>query len=1099
MTRRWLDNNDHATLKVFQIMKRTLASFGVATTLIVVVLSTTSLHSLAANPRKPNLPPEAWKQTGNLIPNGSFEDGLDNWQPPGFSTPSGQGNWTTHRFDDFEIVDGAAVHGDRHVRFVPREKLSVTLSPKASVKVFKGCTYSFKVSFKRNLSAIDVTRTTPSLRIIYRDANGAKTPNGAGNKGYYYHATRNKDTIVDEWTTAVYSFTVDRASEVESVYLTLFFFDEGTIELDNVGFFNDTVRGQFVPREYTTEFIVVDGDQARLGLPETTIPMVESAPIIDGKPNDETWTTAKKNLLVNAITGGKSKQSTEFQMAHDEENLYVFVRAVEKGQESHRHGPAARDAQEIYGHDAVEVYLQPPSSDAAYYQIVANPVGGVLGRKWLKPGERTEWRGKGIQVGGYVHTDYWNVEFTIPFADLGISTPEPGETWRANICRMEVPGSRNWNAWSSTGGEFHRPKRFGLLKFVASDTVAKDSHTLRGKLVDELGKALGGIPVKAFGRIERTDPHGFYLFEGVTGGEQYISIVSPKHKEIHGKVLIENDVENVSPVTVVRRDPFLPAFAGPVGDGPMAWVSASITEPPSMEETPLAADLIEKLTLRAARGETKVTAVSIFSNQDFSAPKVTLTSLKGLNGTIPVTKLDVSWVQRMLKPVHYQGPEEDAEFVWRFLWKEPPAALKKGQLRLLTLAIEIPKETKSGDYAGELVLTSGGQRVSVLPVELTVAAFELDRPKERAGAFLNVKRGSLGDANPKWNDIVLADMAAHGATTVYAWTGIDFSSAGIPRIDRAEDSLRMQIQYGMKPPYAIKFSLEQLAQVIGVKFKERHAMDVESLKTKETEFRAAVQRGVDAVRELEKRFGLKRDDLVLFWSDEVFIGDRLEPWLATARIVKEYTDNPLSLTFDPRQEDKWMQVEPFVRVPFYHGRNLDTWIDNDTRTYEALKERLDAKGDVALAYYNITRTDITAEYSRIINGLWLWRTPLNAQMHWTYFWGDQDAMVGVREGERLAPYFALAAPHPTKQEMVSTLDWENLREGVTDHRYITTLENAIEQSGPSKAATVAKARALLAEMWSVDPRVTESAKAITAADYDRRRALMYNYIENLLN
>jgi len=1071
---------------------------------VLAVLSLTALNVASAatintESAKPDLPPEAWEQTGNLLAHGSFENGLEGWQSPSFSTPDGQGGWTSHDFDDFEIVMGETVHGEKHLKFSPPKKLSLTLSPKASVKVFKGCTYSFKVSFKRNLSSLDVTRTTPSLRVIYRDVNGVMTPNGAGDKGYYYHATRNKESIVDAWTSAVYTFTVDPASDVEAVYLTIYIFDAGTIELDNVGFFNDTVRDQFVPKEYTTEFVVVDDDEARLGLPEATIPRVEAAPAIDGRLNDEAWKAAKENLLVNAITGGKPKQSTEFQMAHDERNLYVFIRAVEKGQESHQHGPAVRDAQEIYANDAVEVYLQPAGTDGAYYQIVANPKGGLLDLKWLRPGEEMSWQAKGIQVGGDVHTDDWNVELTIPFADLGVAAPKPGDTWRANVCRTEVPGSRNWNAWSSTGGEFHRPERFGLLRFVGIGKVVQDSLTLRGKLVDENGKALGGIPVKAFGRIERTDPQGHYVFENVTAGAQYISIISPKHTEIHGKVLIKNSVENVPPVTVFRRDPFRPAFSGPIGDGPIAWVNASITEPPLMTDAPKSVDLLEKISLRAAKGETKAKAVSIFTNRNFSAPDVALVQLKGANGSIPAAQVDVRWVQRMLKPVHYQGPVEDADFVWRFLWQEPPAELKKDQLRLLVLTVDIPREIESGNYTGELVLTSSGQTVTTLPVELTVGAFALDQPEERAGAFLNVKRGSLGEAGPQWNDIVLKDMVAHGATTVYAWAGINFSRDGIPHTGPAEESLRMQIQYGMKPPYAIKFSIEQLAQVLGVKFKDRHAIDIESLKAKETEFRTAVQRGVEAVRALEKRFDLQRDDLVLFWSDEVFIGERLEPWLATARIVREYTDNPLSLTFDPRQEEKWQKVEPFVEVPFYHGRNLDTWIDNDTRTYEALKERLEKKGDVALAYYNITRTDITPEYSRIINGLWLWRTPLNAQMHWTYFWGSQDAMVGVREGERLAPYFALAAPHPTKQEMVSTLDWENLREGVTDHKYITTLENAIKHAAPGKADTVEKAQALLAEMWSVDPRVSESAGTISAAEYDRRRALMYDYIEDLRN
>ncbi|TWU34297.1 carbohydrate-binding family 9-like protein [Novipirellula artificiosorum] len=943
----------------------------------------------------------------------------------------------------------------------------------------------------------DLRWASPSLRVIFRDADGNNLPNQAGGKYYVYSSTRNKEPIVDTWTAAVYSFTIAAESKVDSVLLSIFLYDAGTIEIDNVGLFNDTVRSRTVPNEHTSEFRQVDGDASRFGLPQATVPKIDTAVKIDGKPDDPVWQHGKQNLLVNAISGGRAPQATEFQIAHDTENLYLFVRAVERGQESHHHGPSGHDAPEIHRCDSIEIFLQPPTSGDAYYQIAVNPAGGIYDRKWIGPGNETAWDADGVIVGGYHHFDYWNVEVKIPLSDLGIRFPTPGSLWRANVCRTEVPGQRNWNAWSSTGGEFHRPKRFGILKFAEDDLAGENTHTLRGTLIDGDAQPLKDVPVKAFGRIERTDAHGVYVFDDVPGGKHVISILSPKHTEMHGQVSITNQLENVAPVTVQRRDPFQPDFTGPLGRDAVGWIHGSITEPPNMREQPGRADLVQSILLHAAKGETKAVAVSLFANQMLDHPDLQLTRLSGRKGVIDGDRISIGWVQRMLKPVHYQGPQDDALFVWRFVWNEPPKVFHRGQLRLITVKIDIPEDTQSGEYSGDLVLKSKDQLVSTIPINLSVGDFKLDQPAERAGAFLNIKRGSLDDADPRWAEIVFADMAAHGARTVMFWQGIVFDSSGQPITEAAEHSLRMQMKHSMSPPYAIKFSVEQLARTIGVEFKEPHAIDIPSLQAKEMLFRDAVSRGAAAVRDLEKKFALKPKSLVLFWSDEVFIGERLDPWMYTANIVREYTDNPIGLTFDPRQEDKWRLVEPLVEAPFFHGRNLDTWIDNDERTYQTLRERLESKGGVGLAYYNITRTDVTPEYARICNGLWLWQTPLNAQMHWTYFWGDQDALVGVREGERLAPYFALAAPHPTKMEMVSTLDWENLREGVTDHQYITTLENAIESAGPEQAAAVEKAKALLAEMWAVDPRVTETAKAIDAAEWDRRRSALFESISEL--
>jgi hypothetical protein len=56
------------------------------------------------------------------------------------------------------------------------------------------------------------------------------------------------------------------------------------------------------------------------------------------------------------------------------------------------------------------------------------------------------------------------VELAIPLGSLGVARPPRGQTWRANFNRERRPVGE-LSAWSPTGGFFHRPAHFGIVKF----------------------------------------------------------------------------------------------------------------------------------------------------------------------------------------------------------------------------------------------------------------------------------------------------------------------------------------------------------------------------------------------------------------------------------------------------------------------------------------------------------------------------------------------------------------------------------------------------------------------------------------------------------
>ncbi|TWU66644.1 hypothetical protein V7x_22140 [Crateriforma conspicua] len=1053
----------------------------------------------ADQPDLSKLPVEALQQTENLIANPSFENGWDQWTPPKVSHQVAKNQWESEPYEDYQWIRQDSLDGQQHVQIRSDQSQTISFSPRRSVKVYRGCTYRFQISYRRQLVAMEPSRTTPSLRVIFHDADGNATVNDPDGKYYVYHDTRDKSTNTDAWTSATYTFTVNPNSNVDRVNLSVFLYDQGTIAFDGAAFYNDTARGQSEPTEPTTQWVALSSPTVDKARPQIGIRPKSGPLTIDGRSDDAGWQSVRPLSLVRSIDGGKSSPTTTFQVTRDADAIYFFARAVETGQESHRHGSDLRNDLSIHNHDCIDLFLQPDPASGTYFQITMNPKGGLVTRKWNGRDNEVPWVPSDVEIAGHIDFDYWTVEAAIPLDALGAAKPLQSSTWAANVCRAEVPGTRNWNAWSYTGGDFHHPNRFGWFRFVDPSSAAADMlSTVKGTVLDTTGKPLAGIPINAMGRIERTNADGVFRFEDVAIGTHRFAVLSPLHEPLQGDVSVKRDFENIAPIQIDRRDPFRVAFDMPQSDQARAaqWLSASLTEPPAMDQP---SPQITSMELIAARGETKAFAVSALVHQDLASPSVQLSELKSNDSVIGPADVSVRWVQRMLQPVHYQGPKDDAVFVWRFLWDEPPATLSSGQLRLLVGTINIPADAPAGTYTGQFTLRSADQSVATLPVSLRVGDFELRSPDKRAGAFLNISKGSLFQAGPQWESVVMQDMADHQATTMHYWAGISFGSDGNPVTRAAEQSLRLQQQYGMKPPYSIKFSVEQLAQVLGVEFLDRHAIDIESLKAKETEFREAVQRGVAAVVDLEKQFGLPANSLVLFWSDEVFIGQRLEPWIYTAKIVRQYTDNPIGLTFDPRDVEKWDRVEPLVDVPFFHGRNLDLWSSEENHSYDQLHQRIDASGDVPFAYYNIIRTSITPEYARLVNGYWLWQTPVHSQMHWTYYWGDQDAMVGVREGDRIAPFFALAAPHPSRPQMLSTLDWENLREGVTDHRYVVTLEHAIERAGPDKKATVDRAKRFLDSLRQTGPVVDDAARQLDAADYTKRRTEMHRLISELMS
>jgi len=181
----------------------------------------------------------------------------------------------------------------------------------------------------------------------------------------------------------------------------------------------------------------------------------------------------------------------------------------------------------------------------------------------------------------------------------------------------------------------------------------------------------------------------------------------------------------------------------------------------------------------------------------------------------------------------------------------------------------------------------------------------------------------------------------------------------------------------------------------------------------------------------------------------------------------------ITLHNDPRRDvaEMMRRCDPFVDVRCYNGHCMDSWL-RAGNTFDDLRRELDAAGDEAWIYHNIRGAFFPAEWTRLVNGFYLWNSPLRVHVPWMYY-AYQGNPFDATDGPRLrGGDFAYAVPDPgDPTRMIPTRHWEAFREGIDDLRYLGTLEAWIDE----RPAT-AQAAAASAWLASLRSRVTPSAE-----------------------
>lgn len=252
--------------------------------------------------------------------------------------------------------------------------------------------------------------------------------------------------------------------------------------------------------------------RAKVEVPEEklrpiSIPKVDSAPTIDGRPDEENWKSAavfKDFYQTNPGDNTTPSKPTEVYMMYDEHHLYVAFKCWDE-KDKIRATLAKRD--EVFSEDNVRMWLDTFNDQRRAYVIGFNPLG------IQQDGIFTEGQGADFSVDivmeskGVIEDWGWSVEAKIPFKSLRYAAGK-GKLWGFNVARNIDRLNDEFNQWlpddRNVSGFLVKHGKIGGLDEIKAERTLEIVPSIT---VSQTGSRKRTLPNAAFNNpIGRFDP-----------------------------------------------------------------------------------------------------------------------------------------------------------------------------------------------------------------------------------------------------------------------------------------------------------------------------------------------------------------------------------------------------------------------------------------------------------------------------------------------------------------------------------------------------------------------------------------------------------------
>ena len=480
---------------------------------------------------------------------------------------------------------------------------------------------------------------------------------------------------------------------------------------------------------------------------------------------------------------------------------------------------------------------------------------------------------------------------------------------------------------------------------------------------------------------------------------------------------------------------------------------------------PRPADMTRALGCFACPGEYEPMTLALRSLRVLSRVSCAVGDLTG-PGTIPSAAVEVRkvtcWPQRI-------GSSWGTE--WQVLPEllevKPHVDVPADTTQQFWLTIRVPPAAKPGVYRGVVTVAAANAGTAEIPMSVEVLPFTL-APNERAVGMYWYEHKV---ADTPLRDVQVRDMVEHGMTTLTMGRLFPEVSNRDGRAVLDVAALRTFLQeirtLGIAGP--IPYHTSGLMTTLKRAFPGQQDRDYDALY-------------VEAIRQLEAVSARPDTPKLLYYAvDEIGRDDERG----------QKANHECALVANVPGATSYITVNNYAAGEKW-GDTFDIWCGNIE--YTAAQERaLLAKGKRYMrygpAYLN------SARKARNSCGFGFYRRPAEAMFYWHYqcYQGDPyDDFDGTCR-DHCAVY-----PGPDG-EQVPTIDWESLREGVDDMKYIATLKQyaARVANRPGGTAAATQALAVLEDVLGGDDRVNKYTFRDDLSD-DEYHALRRKLVDAIL-
>ncbi len=512
----------------------------------------------------------------------------------------------------------------------------------------------------------------------------------------------------------------------------------------------------------------------------------------------------------------------------------------------------------------------------------------------------------------------------------------------------------------------------------------------------------------------------------------------------------EDDIDPARPPRAEQLRPKLKTFDKRVGSRPLSKNLAA----QSKARVPVRVSS-EPLKMFAVPGEYEPLNFVVYAIDDLEQVAVQVSDLRCGDHAVPAGQVDARLVLRGLMRDLYTLPPERSTVVSRFLLPLETVDIPAGTFREYHLIVHVPDSAEPGVYRGQVRLAPANRPVQELPVAVEVLPFHF-RPLQAKAYGIYYRFPSL-ESDWSYIDNELADIRAHGCTTLKPNVGIEYEEVDgriEPSLERLERMLALLDKHGFRGPLPVETGCIRAARLL-----DYDPVEDGSDAARRDRFFAVVKSGLEGMLKLFEEY--PQFEPLPTHMDEVFGRDRLERYIRVTEAVRQIPSLRLYITLHntprPGVAEMMQQCDPYVDVRCYNGHALEDWV-RAGHTFHDLRRELDQAGDEAWIYHNIRGAFFQPEWPRLVNGLYLWVSPLRVHVPWMYYSYSGNPLDATDGPRSRGADFAYAVPDPRdSSRLVSTRQWEAFREGIDDIRYLTTLESLIEEHAGTPRAGKAHA------------------------------------------